>query len=53
VFKFGHFFYFYDGLLYSKGNDDRDWLVIFFDFVFEFLQDVYDDKYHFGKDCML
>ena len=51
--KFRYPFYFYDSLLYSKGNNDKNQLIIFFDLVFEFLQNVYDDKYHFGRDYIL
>ncbi len=51
--KFGHFFYLYDGLLYFKDNDNKNQLIIFFDLILEFLQNIYDNKHHFGKNCML
>ena len=53
IFKFGYFFHFRNGLLYFKGNDSRDRLIILFDLVFEFLQNIYDNKYYFDRDRIL
>ncbi len=53
VSKFGYTFRFKDNLLYSKDNEGIERFVVLFSFIQRFLRDVYKDKYHFGRDCIM
>ena len=53
VSKFKYIFRFKDSLLYSKDNEGIKRLVVPFSLIQRFLRDVYKDKHHFGKDCMI
>lgn len=51
--KTGHPFRLVDDLLYNRDNNGRERLVIPKGLVWEYLQDVHDDKHHFARDRMV
>jgi hypothetical protein len=51
--KFEYLFYLTDRLFYFINNEYYKRLVVFLPLVQEFLQNIYNDKYHFGRECIL